>query len=436
MDTPADLPRPLTEETLLALTARRHCIEQIGLPVEDRKADRTSAVLTLTAGIGADDLALAALQAACARRGWTCTSIMRDGTLVLTVSWGPLHAQCPDCRRRLRLGPDHLLPRHRPRTSERTEEDWIAVADGALPATELELDCPGSHTAPADSATAPRAQRERLPTTLLLADHPRWHTPPGRTHPERIMYHRHYYWRLRWTGGRCVREPLTPVPPGTLRVRTSRALAAHLPPSLPDPVAEALADVKQVIIVPSSDLWEAITGAAIRHLVQDATARRALYRRWCSRYGTHTLPGGPRIVDTPSPEAVGQLRPAEIEPDDLREVLTFLKQPAHAYRMRCHLWAGMSGPTLIDALAGYGGLGRRAAALAAADHLGDPALRPVDRELCDAAIDLAPNHPWPLDEIDFGPYWQDLATSAQERRTLAAFVLAHASMLEMAGVDR
>lgn len=200
-------------------------------------------------------------------------------------------------------------------------------------------------------------------------------------------------------------------------------MGGQLPKTLPATLQSALSGLGAVVRLPNPSLWDAITTAVLRQVVRAAQAR-ALYRRWCTAYGTLDTPSGP-VALAPAPEVVLGL------PDDaFRQIgaafhRTTLQAAAAAYLLNADAWRALDADDLVKALDDIPRVGPWTASAAAADFTGDFSVYPHgDLAVRTWARRAAPDAPLPDDARSFAAAWQRFAPDRAQLHALTLFTLA------------
>ncbi|WP_139275590.1 hypothetical protein [Mangrovactinospora gilvigrisea] len=267
-----------------------------------------------------------------------------------------------------------------------------------------------------------------------MTDHPAWTRPPAGTDPERVLLFNNGVWRLRFDGREVLSTLLTAPwendcrPDAPTAIPVFRIPAARLPTTLPEPARAALEGIEAVVRVPNPSLWDALTAAFIRTNAADEAAARQLYGRWCACFGALPVMDGTTVGCTPPPAVVVHLTARHAEAVGLEQLRPRLRVAAETFLQSAGALARLPGDALVAALVRQTGLPRQAAALAAADFIGDFGLHPINDVLHRAAVRLLVDRSWPEEPRAFARRWRALAATERELSALTLFVLAHATL--------
>ncbi|MFG2408771.1 hypothetical protein ACGFR8_31395 [Streptomyces brevispora] len=157
-------------------------------------------------------------------------------------------------------------------------------------------------------------------------------------------------------------------------------------------------------------LWDAISTAILRQVVQAAQARK-LYRAWCAAYGTAVSSPHGELFVAPSPQDVLGLKDEAFKSIGATFHRTTLTAAAEHYLQHASQWQRLGARDLASALTGVPRIGPWTAAAAACDYTGDFSTYPHDDLAVRTwAAKISPSYPWP-DKKDkaFGPMWTGLA---------------------------
>ncbi|WP_329468560.1 hypothetical protein [Streptomyces sp. NBC_01431] len=243
-------------------------------------------------------------------------------------------------------------------------------------------------------------------STVLTLDHPAWQYGDNDL-PVRAVRSGNGLWALAWTAdgleASCV-EGDEDAKPCTLATDPR-----DLPDWAPDALAGALRDLGQTHRLANPWLWDAVTTAILRQVVRADQARK-VYRRWCSTHGTPVTAPHATLAVAPTPERALDLSDAAFEAVGAKFHRSKLRAAAAAYLEHHQCWASMTPSNLVAALTEVPGIGPWTAAAAAADFTGDFSVYPHnDLAVRTWAARIAPDHPWPAGDKQFGQHWLELA---------------------------
>ncbi|MFE4861462.1 hypothetical protein [Streptomyces sp. NPDC056670] len=248
---------------------------------------------------------------------------------------------------------------------------------------------------------------EHTVSTILTLDHPAWQYSDTNV-PVRAVRSGSGLWALAWTAdgldARCVKGGEDAKP------RVLATDAHDLPDRVPDAVAGELRRLGQTYRLANPCLWDAVTTAILRQVVRADQARK-VYRRWCSTHGTPVAaPPGSLLSVAPAPGQVLDLSDTAFETVGAKFHRPKLRAAAAAYLENHQSWTSMSPADLVAALIAVPGIGPWTAAAAAADFTGDFSVYPHnDLAVRTWAARIAPDHPWPGGDKEFGRHWLELA---------------------------
>lgn len=257
-------------------------------------------------------------------------------------------------------------------------------------------------------------------TSTLTTDHPAWRTlDDGRT--VRQAGTDSGPWSVAWDGAALTLVPMS----GAIGPRpvVTVTLAEELPDDVPAALRGALDGLGEVHRLSNPWLWDAITSAMLRQIVQAAHAR-ALYERWCSAFGAPlpVLPGALRPV--PDPRTVLGLSEAEFAGVGARLHRTGLRAAARAYLHEGVFWERLAPAELADALCKVERIGPWTARTAAADFTGDYSIYPHgDLAVRTWAAKAAPDVAWHTTDREFSAAWCAMARTPRELHTLTLLTL-------------
>ncbi|MFJ7996789.1 hypothetical protein ACIQ7D_06450 [Streptomyces sp. NPDC096310] len=255
----------------------------------------------------------------------------------------------------------------------------------------------------------------------LTTDHPAWTTAPDGTQT-----------RLMDTGSGLWLATFTPQDGFGLdnlagsedtKPTTSGTRADELPAHLPSLLGAPLAALGTVLRVPNPSLWDAVSTAILRQVVRAAQARK-VYRAWCQTHGTtlNTIHGPLSVV--PGPEAVLTLAEKDFKNVGAAFHRTALQAAAAAYLDQGERWRTLTADQLVIALDDVPRIGPWTASAAASDYSGDFSVYPHhDLAVRTWARRIAPDHPWPTTEKEFGTTWRRWADDTRQLHALTLFTL-------------
>ncbi len=254
----------------------------------------------------------------------------------------------------------------------------------------------------------------------LMTDHPGWIHGPDGSHT-RLLDTGTGLWLAAATPHDLAVTSLTGSDELKPAVLTTEAdeLPTGLPPLLAGPLA-ALGTVRRM---PTPWLWEAISTAILRQVVRAAQARK-IYRLWCTRYGTVRDTAYGQLAAVPGPETVLALADEQFKAVGAAFHRTALQAAADAYLTHADRWRDLRPARLAMELTGVPRIGPWTAATAAADFHGDFAVYPHhDLAVRTWAARIAPAHPWPRTEREFGTAWRRMAADDLQLHALTAYTL-------------
>ena len=255
----------------------------------------------------------------------------------------------------------------------------------------------------------------------LMTDHPGWiHGPDGSR--ARLLNTGTGLWLAAATPRDLVVTNLSGS--DDLKPVVLTTVADELPPDLPPLLSGPLADLGTVQRVSTPWLWEAISTAILRQVVR-ATQARKIHRAWCIRYGTVRDTAHGRLATVPGPETVLGLADGDFKDVGAAFHRTALQAAARAYLTHADRWADLRPGALAAELTSVPRIGPWTAAAAAADFHGDFAVYPHhDLAVRTWAARIAPAHPWPRTEREFGAAWRRMADSDDRQlHALTAYTL-------------
>ncbi|WP_436786456.1 hypothetical protein [Yinghuangia sp. YIM S10712] len=258
----------------------------------------------------------------------------------------------------------------------------------------------------------------------MAADHPAWTDVAGASPgtKARLMTTREGIWLAEHSPQEglvltCVLGD-DAVKPTTHTVR-----AEELPPAAPDMLLRPLHAMHWATRIPNPSLWDAVSTAVIRQVIQAAQARK-VYRAWCAAYGTVVETTRGRMAVTPTPERVLDLSDADFKRVGAAFHRTALQAVASAYLEQTALWESLSPADLVTELEAVPRIGPWTAAAAVSDYTGNFSVYPHhDLAVRTWAARIAPAYPWPVAEKEFGRLWRGWATTVRELHTLTLLTL-------------
>ncbi|WP_439681824.1 hypothetical protein [Embleya sp. MST-111070] len=194
-------------------------------------------------------------------------------------------------------------------------------------------------------------------------------------------------------------------------------------PAVPKPLNTALKNLGTVVRIPNPSLWEAISTAILRQVVRAAQARR-IHHAWCTTHGPAVETTAGRLSTAPGPETVLALSEDAFKNVGALFHRTALQAAAHAYLQHGDRWRALPAGALVEALDEVPRIGPWTAAAAAADFTGDFSIYPHhDLAVRTWARRIAPDHPWPATEKEFGTHWRRWARNDRQLHALTLFTL-------------
>lgn len=204
-------------------------------------------------------------------------------------------------------------------------------------------------------------------------------------------------------------------------------VADDLPAAAPAALTAPLRAMGWATRIPNPSLWDAVSTAVLRQVIQAAQARK-VYRAWCSAYGTAVETAYGPLAVGPAPERVLELSEAQFKAVGAAFHRTALQAAAAAYLRHAPRWASLAPADLAAALDDVPRIGPWTAAAAASDYTGEFAAYPHDDLAVRTwAARIAPDYPWPDDARAFGALWRGWAANARELHALTLLTLAWGS---------
>ncbi|MEE1740188.1 hypothetical protein PUR49_27350 [Streptomyces sp. BE147] len=246
-------------------------------------------------------------------------------------------------------------------------------------------------------------------TAIMTTDHPAW-AEYGEGVCARAVRTSGGAWVVSWDATglrmRCVSgtEDAKPV-----AVTTDPGV---LPRTVPDELRTGLLALGPSQRLANPWLWDAITTAILRQVVQAAQARK-LYRRWCASYGSSLDSSFGPLALAPTPGQVLALTDDDFAVVGAKFHRSVLRSAAEHYARYAVHWTGMNAAELADALTDVPRIGPWTAAAAATDFTGDFSIYPHDDLAVRTwAAKIAPSYSWPgKKDKTFGPKWTGMAGS-------------------------
>ncbi|WP_218000658.1 hypothetical protein [Nocardia higoensis] len=193
---------------------------------------------------------------------------------------------------------------------------------------------------------------------------------------------------------------------GTIQVDT--IAAAELTTGPVDLVAP-LHGVGTVTRVANPSLWDALSAAIMRQVIQAAHAR-VRYRRFCAAFGESLTHNGLTAALFPSPDRILALTDEQFRDVGAAFPRSALRAAAVAYLAQGHRWSKLQPSELVAALQCIPRVGPWTARTAVADFTGDFSFYDYsDIALRPAAHRLGPDRPWPATAVGFKAAWEELA---------------------------
>ena len=274
---------------------------------------------------------------------------------------------------------------------------------------------------PEPHADLPPAPDTDGPT--LLTDHPAWTAHEDGT-VSRLAVRGPAVWHIAWTGDRFISTCLEG---GGSSPVTGRVDPRDLPDTAPALLTGALAMLGAVVLLPTTDIWDAITAAILSRGLEDEPAR-ALYRRWAATYGSiHSTPADP-MATVPAPGVVRDLGRAEFAALGAPHVAPALRAAASAWTPDRTRWASPPAGKLSSALRSIGGISPAQAAVTAAHITGDYSAHPPQDPSVRAGAVAAASADLriPQDPLKFAAAWRSWGGTPAHRHALTAYALAQA----------
>ncbi|MFJ4679205.1 hypothetical protein [Kitasatospora sp. NPDC088783] len=244
--------------------------------------------------------------------------------------------------------------------------------------------------------------------SVLTTEHPAWQSAGPAGVPTRLVRSGDGTWLLSWASGGvevvCVAGEENDKP--EIITTAAEGWASTVPAAL----AAGLSELGSTLRVANPWLWDALTTAIMRQVVQAKTARDK-YRTWCRTYGSAVdTEHGPQYL-APAPERVLELTDSQFDSVSAAFNRTTLRAAASAYLERGAHWSRLSAAPLVEELMTVERIGPWTAAAAAADFTGDFTHYPHnDLAVRTWAARIAPDQSWPaLKNGAFETYWRRLA---------------------------
>lgn len=244
-------------------------------------------------------------------------------------------------------------------------------------------------------------------TGVLTTDHPAWIETEngGRARAVRTGTG---FWALSWDRAGLHTQCVS----GTedIKPRIVTTDPATLPDTVPATLAAGLRGLGPTQRLANPWLWDAITTAILRQVVQAAQARK-LYRAWCTAYGTPVSSEHGDLFVAPTAQDVLDLTGDAFESIGAKFHRSALTAAAEHYLQHGPDWQRMGARDLAAALTAVPRIGPWTAAAAACDYTGDYSTYPHDDLAVRTwAAKISPSYPWP-DKKDkaFGPKWTGFA---------------------------
>ncbi|MCX4099148.1 hypothetical protein [Nocardia sp. alder85J] len=190
----------------------------------------------------------------------------------------------------------------------------------------------------------------------------------------------------------------------------------------PDDLTGPLRNMGVVARVANPSLWDALTAAIMRQVIQPSHAR-ARYVRFCTTHGTSVTGRGVTASGFPSPTRISAMTDDQFQLAGAAYPAPGLRAAARAYLNRREEWLKAPADELITALQEIPQVGPWTARTAVADYTGRFDLYPyTDLPLQTWARQLNPARSWPDGAVAFRTAWEDIAAdqlSAWTQLTLA-----------------
>jgi len=280
-----------------------------------------------------------------------------------------------------------------------------------------------------------------MANTVLTTDHPAWQEAPDGT-VVRLTRSGAGLWLASWDVNGTDLADLLDLEcidgAEDVKPRVATTSPSDLAASVPAELRAGLQDLGLIRRLANPSLWDAITTAILRQVVQARHAREK-YRTWCRMYGTTaTTKYGPLTV-APDAQRVLELADDDFAGAGAKFNRTALQAAAHAYLEHGNAWSSLTATDLVAELVNVPRIGPWTASAAAADFTGDFTVYPhADLAVRTWAARIAPGYAWPKPEGSFGDLWRRLAgTGRWDLHTLTLTTLtwgAHARTAQHGGI--
>ena len=245
-----------------------------------------------------------------------------------------------------------------------------------------------------------------------MTDHPGWlHTDTGTAY------------RAVRTGGAAVIVK-TAGPQGAEVIDTGGRDGMHIETVDPDALAgpdDLVALLKQagpVTRLANPSLWDALSAAIMRQVIQ-ARHARTRYVRFCTAYGAPIGDGGLQAALFPGPRRILELTDEQFAEVGAAFPRTALQDAARRYLADGDRWRTLPPGELVDELQTIHRVGAWTARTAVADWTGDFAFYDYsDIAVQPAARRLNPDRDWPEATREFKSAWEDIAGNQLSAWTL------------------
>ncbi|WP_280497201.1 hypothetical protein [Nocardia asiatica] len=206
----------------------------------------------------------------------------------------------------------------------------------------------------------------------------------------------------------------------------------------PADLIEPLKAAGPVARVANPSLWDALSAAIMRQVIQAGHARTR-YVRFCTAYGEPVTRDGLTAALFPSPERVLDLTDHQFKQLGAAFPAPVLRAAARAFLTYGQLWETLPAAELVTALQAIDRVGAWTAQTAVADYTNDFSFYDYsDIAVQPAARRLNPDRQWPEGKRAFKAAWEDLAGRQLSAWTLLtlAWGAGNGRTLEPAGVSR
>ncbi|WP_280314035.1 hypothetical protein [Nocardia wallacei] len=186
----------------------------------------------------------------------------------------------------------------------------------------------------------------------------------------------------------------------------------------PDDLVFPLKGAGAVVRVANPSLWDALSAAIMRQVIQAGHARKR-YQRFCSDYGDRVTRDGLTAWQFPDPGRILRL-----SDEQFHESGAGFPKPALRDAARCYLndgdrWQALPASDLLTALQTIPRVGWWTARTAVADYTGDFSVYDYsDIALQPAARRLNPDRQWPQGAPAFKAAWEEMAGNQLSAWTL------------------